>query len=777
MSSFHNNALVGASGQAGYQIERSLRFNSADSAYLNRTPASAGNRTTWTLSMWVKRSKITSGGGANLMSLFGWQSGGSGQSGIIGYSSSTDTLSFNQVATTYRITNAVFRDVSAWAHLVFVWDSNNATDAQRCRIYVNGSEATYSTSLSIASGTQLDANSTVAHGLGADIVNVSGAARDFFDGYLTEINFIDGQALTPSNFGETDTITGVWKPKRYAGTYGTNGFYLKFADNSGTTSTTLGKDSSGNGNNWTPNNFSVTAGAGNDSMIDTPTPYADGGNGRGNYATWNPLDRTAATYSNGNLDVTSTSAASPYNMASTMRFPATGKWYAEVTLTGLGAGSPSIGIGKNNSDAYAVYRITGTYLTSGMGASTSGTPNTYTTNNVIGIAYDAGAGTLEFYKNGVDQTGNISGITASTEWAIILRADSASGDAATLNAGQRAFAYTPPSGFLALNTQNLPEPSIKKPNQWMDINLATGNNSTQTITNAGGFQPDLVWMKIRSASENHILYDSARGTDNFLVPNLTNAAASGGGQGLTSFNSNGFTLGSINPNYAGSPTFVAWQWKESATPGFDIVTYTGNGSNRTIAHSLGVDPKLGFIKRRDSTSDWSVYYNFDGLGAGVRYLTLNSTAASVYDPTYWNSSVWTSTLMQLGTNGAVNTNSATYVAYLWSEVAGFSKFGSFTGNGSTDGPFVFCGFRPRWVMIKRTDGAGSDWVVWDAVRSTTNLASGALYPNGSFAQDGTDMGDFLSNGIKFRQTVYNVSSGTYIFAAFAESPFKYSLAR
>ena len=220
MSVIGSNVLAGASGQAaGYEIERSLRFNSADSAYLSRTPSSAGNRTTWSLAMWVKRSAITTGGAAGLMSLFGWQSGGSGQSGVIGYDASTDKLSFGQVASTYRLTNAVFRDVAAWAHLLFVWDSNNSTDSQRCRIYVNGSEASYSSAPSISSGTQLDVNTTVAHGIGADIVTGSGSARDFFSGYLADIHFIDGQALAPTDFGEYDD-NNVWQPIEY--TFGTN---------------------------------------------------------------------------------------------------------------------------------------------------------------------------------------------------------------------------------------------------------------------------------------------------------------------------------------------------------------------------------------------------------------------------------------------------------------------------------------------------------------------------------------------------------------------------
>jgi hypothetical protein len=669
-------------------------------------------------------------------------------------------------------TTAVFRDVSAWYHFVFYADYANTT----FKLYVNNVEQTlsYSSSVINADG---QINAAIAHQIGS-----IGGSSAYFDGYLTEIHFIDGQALTPSSFGETDLITGVWKPKKYAGTYGTNGFYLKFADNSGTTSTTLGKDSSGNGNNWTPNNFSVTAGAGNDSLIDTPTPYADGGNGRGNYATWNPLDRTAATYSNGNLDVTSTSAASPYNMASTMRFPATGKWYAEVTLTGLGAGSPSIGIGKNNSDAFAVYRITGAYITSGMGASTSGTPNTYTTNDVIGIAYDAGAGTLEFYKNGVDQAGNITGITASTEWAIVFRADSASGDAATLNAGQRAFAYTPPSGFKALNTQNLPEPSIKKPNQYFDAVTYSGDNTNnRTIPMPGSFQPDLFWVKSRSGAYSHIIVDAQRGA-NWLSSNSTGGDSTNSSLGWTNtgFTTNGIIIdkgSNVSLNNSGD-TYVAWCWDESATPGFDIVTYTGNGAARTIAHSLGVAPSMMIVKNRTNGSaayHWFVYHA--STGATDRLL-LNTTGTTAPDSAAWNNTAPTSSVFSVGTGAQTNENGSAFVAYLWSEVAGFSKFGFYTGNGSTDGPFVFCGFRPRWIMFKNTS-ATSDWLIFDTARDASNLTQARLFADLSNAETSGDGVDALSNGFKMRNTggLNNASSNTYIFAAFAEAPFKYSLAR
>ena len=272
------HGFLGAQGSEtdSYQIQRSLRFNSADSAYLNRTPASAGNRKTWTWSGWVKRSKLGLSSASLLSSLVG-----SLDFSIFGFDNN-DKLRFYTITgpfSTYvdygYTTVSVFRDLSSWYHIVLAIDTTNATQENRIFIYVNGVQQT----LNAGSGAfdqniNTWVNYQTSHAIGLNLDTLA-----YFDGYLTEINFIDGQALTPSYFGETDPITGRWKAKAYSGTYGTNGFYLNFSDNSGTTATTLGKDSapiSGThtaANNWTPNNFSVTAGAGNDSLTDSPANY------------------------------------------------------------------------------------------------------------------------------------------------------------------------------------------------------------------------------------------------------------------------------------------------------------------------------------------------------------------------------------------------------------------------------------------------------------------------------------------------------------------------
>jgi len=283
MSAMIGNPLL--LGPEGYQISRSVRLRSSASAYFNRTPGSATNRRTMTLSMWQKRGEFGStqepaimwaGTNSSNYTLFRWGDG-------VGNSDSKFKLNLNMYTGSTNInliTTPVYRDPSAWYHIVLSIDTTQATAANRVRLYINGTEVTaFSSATYPSQNLDLLFNSTNAHEIGR--FNFG----SYLDGYLTEINFIDGQALTPSSFGETDILTGVWKPKKYTGTYGTNGFFLNFSDNSSNTATTIGKDYSGNGNNWTPNNISVTSGSTYDSMLDVPTLWADGGNGRGNYCT------------------------------------------------------------------------------------------------------------------------------------------------------------------------------------------------------------------------------------------------------------------------------------------------------------------------------------------------------------------------------------------------------------------------------------------------------------------------------------------------------------
>lgn len=763
----------------GYQISRSVRLRSSATAYFNRTPASASNRQKFTWSGWVKRGRLTD---SNSPRLFGAWSANTDNGWFTLDFMGDDNLEV-QIWTAAVKTSAVFRDPSAWYHIVLAVDTTQATAANRVLVYVNGVSQTLVTSAGtgIAGFTQnlnTSVNNNVVHSLGAFS---AASLTSYFDGYLTEINFIDGQALTPSSFGQTNYITGVWSPIKYTGTYGTNGFYLNFSDNSNNTAATIGKDYSGNGNNWTPNNISVTSGTTYDSMLDVPTQWPDGGNGRGNYAVMNPVSNlsTGSTLSAANLNVV-TASSGETAIPGTI-FVTSGKWYCEATINSVAAGTNGVGIipttqatGTGPGSSVASYGYT-----SGGNKRNNSTNTaygaTYTTNDVIGIALDMDAGTLTFYKNGTTQGQAFSGITGEYTFAF-GEYGSASSAGYSVNFGQRPFAYTPPTGFLALNTLNLSTPTILKGNQYMDATTYTGTNGVAgSVVNAGGFQPDFVWGKSRNNADSHTLIDAVRGITKGLFSDLTLAEQTNANY-ITSFNSNGFSYGVSSAFSNGN--LVAWQWKEGATQGFDIVTYTGDGtSNLAVNHSLGVAPRMIILKRRNAADSWPVYHaSATSLG---QFLVLNSTAAVATTANSWGTSNPNSSSFFVGaTSGsATNVSGGTYVAYLFAEVAGFSRFGSYTGNGSTDGPFVFCGFRPRWLMIKSTGIEA--WLVLDSSRQTYNVIGPYLLANASDAEGTASVIDFTSNGFKIRNTggSYNTSSTTYIYAAFAENPFKNALAR
>ena len=794
-----------ASASGGYQISRSLRFNTADSAYLNRTPAGAGNRTTWTWSGWIKRSAV-----------------GTSQSFFVGNSSFTDAnyteisfLNDNNLyiygaVTNWRQTTQVFRDVSAWYHIVIVWDTTQATAANRIKLYVNGVEVT---SFVVSNNPTLNATSGI-NAASVHYISSYNSSAQFYNGYMTEVNFIDGQALTPSSFGETNAQTGVWTPIVCRSAYGTNGFYLNFSDNSNTTAATLGKDYSGNGNNWTPNNFSVTAGVTNDSFVDTPTPYGvdtgAGGEVRGNYCTLNPLIKPVGTvaYSDGNL--VGTSSTSNWNAIGGTISISTGKWYWEYISGGqdtfFGIMVPTINFSSGNpQDANAaagsVLLCDDNKYQIDYNARVSYTGTSHPVNTIVGVAVDLDVGTIVFYLNGVSQ-GSISWTSSAAygKTVIPMAIPYNSGYVTTANFGQRPFAYTAPSGFKALCTQNLPTPTIgattaTQAGKYFNPVLYTGNGTGQSITGVG-FQPDWVWIKGRSGATDHGWYDAVRGVQKQIESNNTSAETTET-TGLTSFDSDGFTTGLLLQLNTITATYVAWNWKANGagssntagsitsivsantTSKFSVVTYTGTGtSGQTVGHGLGVKPAFIIVKRRTGTGGWVCWQQaLTGGSEQDRYIYLDLSSASGTTSSYWGSGITSSTFGVWATGGDNNASGATLVAYCFAPILGYSAFGSYTGNGSTDGPFVYTGMRPAYIMVKRTDST-SDWYIWDTKRDTYNVVGNTLEANTSDVEASATSIDDLSNGFKCRSaTVVNASGGTYIYMAFAESPFKYSLAR
>lgn len=804
-SGFAKSAAGGTDGNPlyDYKIEQSLRFNDDDNAYLSRTPSSAGNRKTWTWSGWVKRGAVTTTNGI----FEAYDSGGA--SFFLGFRTSTEDLA---IAATAGVspswgTSAKFRDPSAWYHIVAVVDTTSATSTitngstDRIRLYVNGVQQTLSGGTVPSQNADLQVNSTLPHHIGR-----FQAGGFYNDGYLAEVHFIDGQALDASSFGETKS--GVWIPKAYSGSYGTNGFYLDFDG-------TYYNDKSGNGNNFTANNLAAT-----DVVLDSPT---------NNFATLNPLvySDTANTFTEGNLK-----ASSSGNNQQVATIAMQGKVYWEfLDLNGNGAlyfsddSEFTTEMYYNATNRASIWNDG----TSGATGSLSWTVNSgslfsWTTNDLIGVAYDADNHTLQLTKNGGSAVNlTINGLSGDTMLAVHGNRTSSSSTVVFANFGQDSsfagnktaqgntddngygdFYYAPPTGYLALCTANLEVPDAmnpaldNSPQDYFNTVLYTGNGSTQSITGVG-FQPDWVWLKERDGADGHGLFDSVRGATKWLGSEGTYAEGTYPTM-LTSFDTDGFSLGSWSGFNESGRSMVSWNWKANGSgvsntdgsitstvsantdAGFSIVSYTGNGTaGATIGHGIGDKVDFIIVKNRSSLTDWQVYHHKNTSEPATDYIRLNQTGGTSDNIVVWNDTEPTSSVFTVGSNATVNTNGDNYVAYCWAEVEGFSKFGSYTGNGSTDGTFVYTGFRPAFVMYKNITSSNS-WRIADSQRGTnTGSSDAALWANESSAEftNGSYDIDFLSNGFKCRESNYeqNGSSTNYIFMAFAENPFKYANAR
>ena len=775
-----------AAGFYGYEIDQSLRFEDGDSAFLSRTPASAGNRQVFTISFWVKRANLTDG---TLLAA---------DDTVLYFNNDKLRFRFDDGAAEL-ITNMLFRDTSAWYHIVYAVDTTQGTASNRVKLYVNGELITsFSTDeRSNLANDNLDINSTPQHRIGRD----TGSTGSDFDGYLAEYQIVDGQQLNATDFGETKS--GIWIPKAYTGSYGTNGFHLDFADSS-----TLGNDVSGNNNDFTSSGLAST-----DQVLDSPT---------NSFATLNPTVHTSTkgTTAEGNLAKTTGQdgrVGSTFLMSS-------GKWYWEVRPynTGVGNGyigvvDPSLVTDLLNTGGGGFWRHTGAVV----GVTPTTSISSWTQNDILGFAYDADNDTIKFYKNGTAQNSGTA-YSITNGGAKIVSARSQNDDYLMFNFGQDStfagaisatgntdengqgdFKYTPPSGYLAMCSANLPDPAIdpnedETPEDYFNTVLYTGNGTDGRAVNGVGFQPDWLWIKDRGQSVNHVLVDAIRGASKVLKSNdLTSDTTST--DSVKSFATDGFTFGdsgsfSVNIN---NRSYVAWNWlagngtssntdgsitstvSVNTDAGFSIVSYTGNGTiGSTIGHGLDVVPEMIITKNRSSgSSHWAVY--FHELG-GTERLLLSSTASVNSDNAYWNNTDATSSVFTVHQNIANNASGDNFIAYCFHSVDGYSKLGSYKGNGSSDGAFIYTGFRPAFLLIKRTNGT-TDWMIKDNRRPEYNTASKSLRPNQGSAEfdNSNHYIDLLSNGFKCRGTdnMINASGSDYIYMAFAEQPFKYANAR
>jgi hypothetical protein len=523
----------------------------------------------------------------------------------------------------------------------------------------------------------------------------------------------------------------------------------------------------------------------------------------------NPLAvGTNITTASGNLNATASSASNAM-LQGTFGITS-GKWYWEVTMssgTSFWGGSiikSTVGLNYSSlssGDAYS-YSDDGKKY-NGQTATTYG--NTYTTNDLVSVAYNADTGKIWFGKNGTWQASGdpsagtneaFSGISGTYMPSALL--NNATGIA---NFGQRPFSYTPPTGYVALNTFNLPASTITNGAGYMAATLYTGTGATQTITTTAQLGSGaMVWTKTRS---NAVNWDTrSTGLTNnysFLQSNTTNAEETTATQYAMTFSNGSYTVGAGDNINQSTRTFVGYQWAAGAsasntsgsitsttyantTAGFSVVTYTGTGVTATIGHGLGVAPSMIIVKNRSAVESWRVGHSFMNGGSSPwnYYMNLNATSAQAASSSVWNNTAPTSSVFSISNDSAVSGNGNALVAYCFSAVAGYSAFGSYTGNGSSDGPFVYTGFRPRYILIKSTATANS-WRIVDTSRNTYNASNSALWANESTAEgSGSSFDiDILSNGFKVRNATSetNNSGTSMIYAAFAEVPFKSALAR
>lgn len=786
---------IGGGTSSPYEIQKSLRFRANASAYLSRTPSVAGNRKTWTWSGWIKRGTLGSQqdlfiSGSNVSSNLSMQISFTSSDIIRVYASlsgvSNDIL---------LDTSAVYRDPSAWYHVVVLMDTTQATASNRTKLYVNGSQVTaFSTATYSAQNYATSTNNTVAHTIG----RFTHVSANYFDGYLSEINFIDGQALDPSYFGEVSAETGAWIPKKYTGTYGTNGFYLPFNDGSNLTNLTA--DRSGNGNNWTPNNISTTAGATYDWMDDTPT---------NNFAVLNPLNRStgtaAANLYDGNLRVSPSGGvnATPgaYALAASTFQVSSGKWYFESQVVnpvgGYGANAGWTNSVTFNFNQSSIYTSNITQVSASMG-------NT----SLRMIAYDASAGKVWTGTNGTwdsgdpaTGTGGSSLTSPAMPFVQAFQANSSNQCDVVANFGQRPFAYSPPTGFKALCTKNLPEvpASLLDPtDHHIDITVTKSGDTNFTLPWDASVYDTFFEIKRRDASGDWYQIDGLRGYDKILKSNSTAAettdanvlGVSGTTCTLKSTLPNGVYI--ISATKAGLSSARQTNTDGSITStvsanveaGFSIVLYTSTGVAGTIGHALGNVPSLIISHKRSSggatNRNWPVRSKplCDAFG-NSECVFLNLTTSRLTQANIYTATAPTTSVYSVGTDNEVNESSGyLHVAYCYADSA-IQKSFSYTGNGSTDGPYVNLGFKCGSVLIKETNTSSYSWNVVDTARDTYNTQGLYLFANTNAAEGSASYLDFLALGFKPRNLGAGINGSTlpYIGHAWAAVTGKYSNAR
>ena len=822
-----NTIRMGASGAGGgYEISRSLRFDNDDSPRLNFTASSAGNRQKWTKSFWLKRGSIS----RQFVTAY-YISGADVAAIELG---DQHTVHFYDYYNGYRMhleTNQKFRDPTAWMHFVFNIDTTQSTASERAKIYLNGERITsFSTETYPSQNLNVSFNQNVLEAWGTE----GAQQRLHFDGYLAEIYNIDGQQLDPTNFGKTDPATNQWVPIEYTGTFGQNGYHLDFSDN--TNNAAIGTDRSGNGNNWTPVNIASS----HDVVLDTPTnnfctlnSIADAGATYGSGTIGNANLRY--TGGSSNRTVASSFGINPSDTK--------GYYFESKIISGNQANRLFVGIGYTstnwvstdargaNSDSWVLRNGDGVFIhnssvdgeTTGAGALSVGDiiqiavkgSNIWVGKNNSWLFSGDPANNSTPKFNDVNETWTpVADVMTSNVINFNFGQDSTFGTGSGYQGntdanGHGDFYYTPPSGFFAICSANLSTPSIAKPELHFNCVTWTGNTTSPRNITGVGFDPSIVSIKARTNTYEFLWFDAVRGAGKRLMSHNTNAESDNLGT-LSAFITDGFTVGQgsgvdLSVNGSASSTYVSWNWnsgsstvtnndgsissqvRANTTAGVSIVSYTGTGADATVGHGLGVTPDVVIVKNRDSTQHWSVKHK--DLTSGYN-LKLNLSEAQGQSTGSTNgvigdlSSSSTFSLTRTNNSGNyknVNLSGEDHIAYCFSGVEGYSKFGTYKGNGNSSGAFVFTGFRPAYVLVKGKDFAGN-WNLFDNERPGFNVTNDRLFPNLSDAEtDGSPSNnqiDIVSNGFKMRGSNVDTNSNgsTYVYLAFAEAPFKNSRA-
>ena len=801
-----------------YKIDNSLWVDGS-AQYLNKTFSGSGtSRKKITLSCWFKLGSVST-----TQTLISCDDTGSDKEFMIWVQSdATIRIANYQGGTNHLnlITTPLYRDPTAWQHLVFQADTDTVSNANSIKLWINGVQIK-DADLSTKTYPAVDFEFALGNSFDHEIGRYALSNNNLWNGYIAEMIFLDGSSNPASDFGGWDA-NGNWLPvdptSVVSSGKGTNGFWLDFADSSAP-----GNDVSGNNNDFSANGTIATT------QTNTDSPTNTSGDNEGNYITFSPIDKNSnMTITNGNLTVANTGAAAFHGAIATQRIPNSGKYYFEVTLPSSTLSNQYIGVvnetnkwdfvtaadGSTSAGFYGFYPITGTSSKVDNG-STSSYGGSIATSSVLGFCIDkdndemyvSDDGTFLASSNPVTRANPMLSSLPDNLYVAMSAHNSTS---LTFNFGAKAFAGTIPTGYVRLNTAELSTPTVTDPRAYWSNSLYYGtaqNRSVRQCFDSTGtaWTPDFVWIKGRSHAGEHVLLDSVRGVTKVLTPDST-AAEFTDAKSLTSFDEGGFTLGvgdDRNDSNDDGKTYVAWSMKAGGSAssngngsitssvsaashgGFSIGTFTaGSTGGVTIGHGLSRVPGMIIVKDRSATGQWWTYHEAMGK---AKYLALQATTDEQSSTAVWNDTDPTATVFSTQDNGGWLTAGNNHVFYAFAKTPGFIAIGSYTGNNSTDGPSVVVddgatGFRPAFLIIKEYSGSNNgSWFMRDSARSPYNATDLDLYINSTDAEytDSNSDIDFTANGFKIRANAggYNENGAKNLYIAFADQPFNLAKAR